>query len=150
MKRIIATFGFVFLVSLLGIQQDIYAQNSLNQEVKYCIVSDASGADVNFKTQEVYITDGCCEVRVNFYNNGDKAAEIIKVQFSVTIKYGDRPLFKIYKEYDLDRFYVWNGYPQKTFVIWDSRFKKEQNGDDYGWTIDDKWFQWYNRDPIGM
>ena len=52
MKRIIATFGFVFLVSLLGIQQDIYAQNSLNQEVKYFIVSDASGADVNFKTQE--------------------------------------------------------------------------------------------------
>lgn len=154
MKRVIflscALFCFMFMTA-----QSANAQIALNKEVMSDIVSDVyagDGAHIVWKVKETTIYDGYCEIVVAFINDGDMAAELTKAEITLYVTYNGNLLFKITKTFDMNNMYVWNGAPQHTFRIWDSRFKSEMkfNGktpysghlDYYTW--------WNNRTPIGM
>ena len=154
MKRVIffscALFCLIFMT-----EQSINAQMSLNQEVMSGIVSDVyaeDGANIVWKLKEMTIYDGYCEIVVAFINDGDMAAELTRAEIKIDITYNGKILFTVTKSFDMNNLYVWNGAPQHTFRIWDSRFKAEQNYtgktpysghlDYYTW--------WNNRTPIGM
>ena len=113
----------------------------------------ADGARVNWTIKAVRIYDGSCEVVVAFRNEGDMAAELTKVQFNLHVRYNGKDIFTVFKEYPMYGLYVWGGSVQHTFTIYGNQFKKEQNyngNTPYGWYIDNVYFWWDNRRPIGM
>lgn len=114
--------------------------------------SAQNGAQAKYKTTDVIIGDGWCEVQGYFTNEGDMAAEVYDIELTVKVKKNDKVIYTVVKKFDIGRFYVWNGAPHRSFTIYDSRFKKEHNytGDnEYGWTVSmNLW--WYNVKPIGM
>ena len=110
-----------------------------------------AGAHINFKPTEVTVSDGVCKVRGYFTNDGDMAAEISQSEITVQIKYNGNVLYSVSKRFDMNGFYVWGGAPYHTFIIYDSRFKKEHlyTGENpYGWYVN--YYNWWkNVKPIG-
>ena len=76
----------------------------------------AGGAHIVWNYKDVTITDGCCEVRIAFTNDGDMAAEMTQAEMTVDVTYNGKVLFSVYKKFDLYGMYVWGGAPQHTFV----------------------------------
>ncbi len=116
------------LMCLFGIMMVVYA-----------------GADIKFTTTEVTVSDGECRVRGYFTNNGDMAADLTQSEITVQIKYNGNVLYTVTKRFDMYGFHVWGGAPYHTFIIYDSRFKKEHQytgKNPYGWYVSS--YNWWN------
>lgn len=132
---VVRTLVFTFVCLLMAVPQTVCA---------------AGGAHINWHVKDVTITDGCCEVRIAFSNDGDMAAEMTQAEMTVDVTYKGKVFFSVYKKFDMNGLYVWGGAPQRTFVFWDSRFKKEQNytgKTPYGWRVHDGYVWWNNVRP---
>ena len=104
-----------------------------------------AGADIKFTTTEVTVSDGECRVRGYFTNNGDMAADLTQSEITVQIKYNGNVLYTVTKRFDMYGFHVWGGAPYHTFIIYDSRFKKEHQytgKNPYGWYV--SYYNWWN------
>ena len=73
------------------------------------------------------------------YHDGDAAESIItQSEITVQIKYNGNVLYTVTKRFDMNGFHVWGGAPYHTFIIYDSRFKKEHQytgKNPYGWYV---------------
>ena len=56
-----------------------------------------AGADIKFTLTEVTVSDGVCEVRGYFTNNGDMAADLTQSEITVQIKYNGNVLYTVTK-----------------------------------------------------